>query len=171
MDYTKAIHLDPTNTQIYIYRGQIIFEMGNQDLAAFCVQHAAFINEKSSSSSQSGGGGGNDIFGSNTNSKASFNSLNTSSRTQPLPNATVNALVTQQALVFSFLKNYPKAINILEHELRLKPACSVFNLLGRVLMKSKKWQEAAETFEKSIETAVCFLTRFILSICVLFFKF
>jgi hypothetical protein len=128
--------------------------MGNQKLAAFCVQHAAFIN-----SGSSGGGGTGDALSSG--SKTSLNSTNVQTRppsqnvSSTNPNATINQLVTQQALVFLFLKNYQKAVSILEHELRIKPNCGVYNLLGRVFMKSKQWKEATEAFEKSIETAVC----------------
>lgn len=143
LDYTRAIHLDPTNTQIYIYRGQVIFEMGNQDLAAFCVQHAAFITDKPRSSH----GADSDML--NSGSKGNLATPNASNIT-----GTVNQSVTQQALVFLFLKQFDKAIGVLEHELKIKPSSTVYNLLGRVFMKAKRWKEAASSYDSSIEANV-----------------
>ncbi|CAL1530862.1 unnamed protein product [Lymnaea stagnalis] len=40
-DFTKAIHLRPDVHHYYMYRGQLVLELGNLDLAAFCVHHAA----------------------------------------------------------------------------------------------------------------------------------
>ena len=118
------------NTQVYIYRGQVIFEMGDSKLASFCVQHAAFMESKEKGAAEPGEGGGD----------ASAASMNQS--------------VTQRAVVFSFLKNYAKAISVLDYELRLKPSGEIFNLLGRVYMKAKRWPEAVATFERSIENNV-----------------
>jgi uncharacterized protein HemY len=68
--------------------------------------------------------------------------------------------VTQRAVVFSFLKNFPKAISELENDLKVKPNTTVYNLLGRVLMKAKMWNEAVTAFDKSIETNVSFAFLF-----------
>jgi tetratricopeptide (TPR) repeat protein len=70
--------------------------------------------------------------------------------------STSNQSVTQRALVFSFLKNYNKAIAILDYDLKIKLSSDIFNLLGRVYMKAKNWEEAVATFEKSIEFNVKF---------------
>lgn len=162
LDYTKAIHLDPLNTQIYIYRGQVILEMGNLKLAAFCVQHASFLNEglKTTKSSLSGDSSStiarvmsskyrsDNFTNANTNSQSTF-----SMSTQP-PKA--NQSVTQRALVFTFLKNHEKAISILDHDLKIKPSTEIYNLLGRVFMKAKKWNDAVQAFEKSIDLNVYF---------------
>jgi tetratricopeptide (TPR) repeat protein len=126
--------------------------MGNLDLAAFCVQHAAYITDRSKNSSDSFNSTGkiklNDI------SVASYNAsslMSNNSTPNTGSNGTVNQSVTQQALVFLFLKKFNKAISVLEHELRIKPNTTVYNLLGRVFMKAKKWKEAVENFDKSIE--------------------
>ncbi len=138
IDYTKAIHLDPMNTQVYIYRGQVIFEMGDSKLASFCVQHAAFMENKDSSLEASG----NRPNSSKTKTSSDSNASN------------MNQSVTQRAVVFSFLKNFNKAISVLDYELKLKPSGEIYNLLGRVYMKAKRWPEAVSTFERSIEANV-----------------
>ncbi len=66
----------------------------------------------------------------------------------------MNQSVTQRAVVFSFLKNFNKAISVLDYELKLKPSGEIYNLLGRVYMKAKRWPEAVSTFERSIEANV-----------------
>ena len=138
IDYTNAIHLDPMNTQVYIYRGQVIFEMGDSKLASFCVQHAAFMENKDSSLEASG----NRPNSSKTKTSSDSNASN------------MNQSVTQRAVVFSFLKNFNKAISVLDYELKLKPSGEIYNLLGRVYMKAKRWPEAVSTFERSIEANV-----------------
>ncbi|XP_033111439.1 uncharacterized protein LOC117112460 isoform X2 [Anneissia japonica] len=44
MDYTRAIHLRPDQQHYYMYRGEILLEMKNFELASFCVQHAAELS-------------------------------------------------------------------------------------------------------------------------------
>lgn len=153
--------MDPLNTQIYIYRGQVILEMGNLKLAAFCVQHASFLNE--------GGSKVRPKDESNTlvrmlSSRGQKDMTKSISRFSGFSNqtsqsnfsSTSNQSVTQRALVFSFLKNYNKAIAILDYDLKIKLSSDIFNLLGRVYMKAKNWEEAVVTFEKSIEFNVKF---------------
>jgi tetratricopeptide (TPR) repeat protein len=147
--------MDPLNTQIYIYRGQVILEMGNLKLAAFCVQHASFLNEggsrlrpkdDSSSVRMLSGRGQKDL----TKSISRFSGFSNQT-SQSNFSTTSNQSVTQRALVFSFLKNYNKAIAILDYDLKIKMSSDIFNLLGRVYMKAKNWEQAVVTFEKSIE--------------------
>lgn len=129
------------NTQVYIYRGQVIFEMGDSKLASFCVQHAAFMENK-----ENGAGG----------AVASTNRPNTSNTKKSGDSnaSNMNQSVTQRAVVFSFLKNYNKAISVLDYELKLKPSGEIYNLLGRVYMKAKRWPEAVATFDRSIDSNV-----------------
>ncbi|XP_041358343.1 uncharacterized protein LOC121375146 isoform X3 [Gigantopelta aegis] len=47
-DFTRVIHLRPDIPHFYMYRGQLVLEMGNMDLAAFCVRHAAVLNQDTS---------------------------------------------------------------------------------------------------------------------------
>jgi tetratricopeptide (TPR) repeat protein len=138
-----------------------VLEMGDLKMAGFCVQHAAFMSGLNSSIKSmrsnkhqqqddntahgSGGGGGN---APSRLTQTSFQSTITSSSSS-------NESVTQQAVVFSFLKQYNQAIAILEHEVRLKPSSDLYNLLGRILMRAKKWREAVDAFDKSIEILVC----------------
>lgn len=129
------------NTQVYIYRGQVIFEMGDSKLASFCVQHAAFMENK-----ENGPG-----VASDSNNRPSSASTKKSGDSNA---SSMNQSVTQRAVVFSFLKNYNKAISVLDYELKLKPSGEIFNLLGRVYMKAKRWPEAVATFERSIESNV-----------------
>jgi tetratricopeptide (TPR) repeat protein len=143
IDYTKAIHLDPTNTQTYIYRGQVILEMGNLKLAAYCVQHSVFMTK------QSDNGFNNKPPGS-ASSSTQDNPKTTTTTTKdnkPTP-------VTQQAIVFTFLKQFSNATNLIENELKSKPKTELFNLLGEILMKADKWKEAVDAFDKSIELNV-----------------
>ncbi|XP_074650504.1 uncharacterized protein LOC141905524 isoform X2 [Tubulanus polymorphus] len=44
LDFTRAIHLRPDVPDYYMYRGYLVLKLGNLDLAAFCVQHAAELN-------------------------------------------------------------------------------------------------------------------------------
>lgn len=141
--------------------------MGNLELAAFCVQHAAFMNEdiKSKKSNQLNDDSSLALRALSGKSKANTSKLqyHSSSQTMSLPQ-TVNQSVTQRAIVFSFLKNYNKAIEILEHELRIKPSTEIYNLLGRVFMKAKKWEDAVLAFERSIELNVSFPTNILILI-------
>ena len=143
-----------TKNNCYKKKGQVIFEMGDLKLASFCVQHAAYMSEglkdKVSAESMSAAellskpravsGIVVGRSGANSASSGSFSSANQS--------------VTQRAVVFSFLKNYTKAISVLENELRFKQSPEIFNLLGRVYMKAKNWNEAVNTFDKSIDANV-----------------
>ncbi|XP_072039506.1 uncharacterized protein [Amphiura filiformis] len=45
LDFTRAIHLRPDHQQYYMYRGEILLEMKNLELASFCVQHAAELSQ------------------------------------------------------------------------------------------------------------------------------
>jgi cytochrome c-type biogenesis protein CcmH/NrfG len=122
--------------------------MGNYKLASFCVQHAATVNEN---------------VLKETISNAALLTMATSQLEQPpigvqmkssnelIFNTLVNQSVTQQAIVYSFLHEHQRAIDVLESELRAKPSSTLFNLLGRVLMKAKKWNDAIIAFEKSIK--------------------
>lgn len=114
--------------------------MGDSKLASFCVQHAAFMenNDKSLTSVDP--------------NKRPTSTRSKSSQDSNAPN--MNQSVTQRAVVFSFLKNFNKAISVLDYELKLKPSGEIFNLLGRVYMKAKRWPEAVATFERSIANNV-----------------
>ena len=147
--------MDPLNTQIYIYRGQVILEMGNLKLAAFCVQHASFLNEGGKSKPRDDSNSMVRILSSRGQKEATTSVSRFSGFSQQTSQSnfstTSNQSVTQRALVFSFLKNYQKAIGILDYDLKIKLSTDIFNLLGRVYMKAKNWEQAVVTFEKSIE--------------------
>ena len=104
--------------------------MGDIKLAAFCVQHAAFLNEGNAKISK----------------QANISSTETKSND--------DQSVTQKAVVYAFLKNFPKAFAVLDNELKLKPHRKTFNLLGNILMNAKQWQEASDVFQKSISFTV-----------------
>lgn len=148
------------------YKGQVVLEMGDLKMAAFCLQHVAFMNgfkaAKSSSSGATNSDSSNPSSLSNDSSRLTQQNqseqrathLNNNSKlnNNKQPNqSTISHTVTQQALVYTFLKDYDKSIAILENELKLKPNAELCNLLGRILMKAKKWQLAVEAFDKSIE--------------------
>lgn len=101
--------------------------MGNFKLAAFCVQHTAFLNEVNVATS--------------SNLESSFNDINISQ----------NHSVTQKAVVYAFLKSFSKAFNVLENELKLKPDRKTYNLLGKIYMEAKMWQDASGIFQRSID--------------------
>jgi tetratricopeptide (TPR) repeat protein len=147
--------------------------MGDLKLAAFCVQHAAFMNDNlnkknhrsNTLTDQKMPAQGRLLSSRNTNSKMAggvgpslsrFSRMTTQSNQSNSSN--INHSVTQQALVYLFLKNYKKAVDILERELRIKPSTEIFNLLGRVNMKSKSWEAAVDAFEKSISLNVIFIS-------------
>nr|XP_033809328.1 tetratricopeptide repeat protein 6 isoform X2 [Geotrypetes seraphini] len=48
-DITRAIHLQPDGLHLNVLRGQYLYEMKKYDLASFCVQYAAEVNEDSAS--------------------------------------------------------------------------------------------------------------------------
>jgi hypothetical protein len=118
--------------------------MGNAKLASFCVQHAAFMNEGMNDKTKPS-------REANRSAIASRSQKAVTTITDETVSSTANQSVTQQAVVFSFLKNYVKAIAILENELRTKPYPEIFNLLGRVFMKAKRLKDAVGSFEQSIE--------------------
>ena len=131
--------------------------MGNLELAAFCVQHASFLNEDYKNKSKSRNESQATVrllSGKNTKRDNAMAMSRISDNSSQFIPSTVNQSVTQRALVFSFLKDYKKAIAVLDYELKLKPSTDIYNLLGRVYMKSKDWQLAVATFEKSIELNV-----------------
>ncbi|XP_069494511.1 tetratricopeptide repeat protein 6 [Ambystoma mexicanum] len=47
-DITRAIHLQPDALQMYIMRGQYLFEMKKYDLASFCICYAAVMDQGTS---------------------------------------------------------------------------------------------------------------------------
>ncbi|XP_038636843.1 uncharacterized protein ttc6 [Scyliorhinus canicula] len=49
-DITCAIHLQPQTHYFYLLRGQYLYEMKNFELASFCIQYSAEINEAPDSS-------------------------------------------------------------------------------------------------------------------------
>lgn len=131
--------------------------MGDLKLAAFCVQHAAFLNESNSKkaaadSLEESSMNMRVLSGTNKNRRHKENRvLPVSQQSFHTQNTSVNSSITQQSLVYSFLKNYNKAIEILDHEIKLKPSSELFNLLGRVFMKAKRWPDAIIAFDKSID--------------------
>ena len=44
-DMTKAIHMQPATQHLYAQRGQLLMEIGDLELAGFCVRHAAQVNQ------------------------------------------------------------------------------------------------------------------------------
>ncbi|ESP04789.1 hypothetical protein LOTGIDRAFT_109285, partial [Lottia gigantea] len=50
-DFSRAIHLRPDIQHYYMYRGQLILETGNLELAAFCVRQASELNTDTVASS------------------------------------------------------------------------------------------------------------------------
>lgn len=132
--------------------------MGNLKLAAFCVQHASFLNDGLRSKSSMSGTVGTIVRSTSGKTKNYSEALTSHSNMTNLSVAPKqNQSVTQRALVFAFLKNYDKAISILESELRVKATTDIYNLLGRVYMKAKRWSDAVVAFDKSIELNVSFL--------------
>jgi hypothetical protein len=107
--------------------------MGNYKLAAFCVQHAAFLNEGNLKKSSDSRGAASTPSEQKTNEDQS---------------------VTQKAVVYAFLKNFTKAFAVLDNELKLKPHRKTYNLLGNIFMDAKLWQEASDIFQKSISFTV-----------------
>ncbi|KAL3878456.1 hypothetical protein ACJMK2_030805 [Sinanodonta woodiana] len=51
-DFTRAIHLRPDVHHYYMYRGQLVLEMGNFELASFCVRHASELQSDSATLGQ-----------------------------------------------------------------------------------------------------------------------
>lgn len=120
--------------------------MGDLKMAAFCVQHAAFMNNFKSNSTGGTGSTGRALSGNEGLEPTKHHLANSSST------SSISHSVKQQALVFSFLKDYDKSIATLEYELKLKqPSGELCNLLGRIFMKAKKWSNAVEAFDKSID--------------------
>lgn len=129
-------------------------EMGDLKMAAFCVQHVAFMNNFKSTSSTT------NASPTNNQSETSKPNNTLQSLSQQSSPGSMSHSVKQQALVFAFLKDYDKSIATLEYELKLKPPTGeLCNLLGRVYMKAKKWEKAVEAFDKSIEYNVCMKAR------------
>ena len=143
-------------------KGQVIYEMGNSKLASFCVQHAAFMNEgiknakaAHSTSSLLASESANRLQSAGSKRGGAPSQTRSDSRsTNASTVSPANQSVTQRAVVFAFLKNYAKAISVLEYDLKLKPSAEIFNLLGRTCMKAKKWNEAVSVFDESIELNV-----------------
>lgn len=130
--------------------------MGDLKLAAFCVQHASFMNDNIKSKSLLD----DEVASVYTRGGSSKyrGTIDTSTAVSSMTNATLiqSQSVTQRALVFSFLKKHDKAINVLEQELKIKATTSIYNLLGRVFMKAKRWADAVNAFQKSIDLNVIF---------------
>ncbi|KAL4230368.1 cytochrome c oxidase subunit 1 [Mactra antiquata] len=57
---------------------------------------------------------------------------------------------TQQAVVYSFLKNYDKAIDALRSASRSNPSASMYMLLGKTQMKAKKFENAISSFQLAL---------------------
>lgn len=121
-DVTRAIVLCPGNRHLYLRRGQLLLRLGELELAAFCVRHIATLGEVMS------------LY---------FFVLLVSHFTDCfifLPyQGIVSTSATQQAVVQSFLKNHDKAVESLTTASRVKPLPSTFILLGKTLMKAKKF--------------------------------
>jgi hypothetical protein len=97
--------------------------MKNLKLAAFCVQHVAFLKKEKSH----------------------------------VKNEEINhESVTQKSVIYTFLNDFEQAIIVLNKQLEIKPDVKVYNLLGKVFMKSTDWVAACATFEKSIQLLVSF---------------
>jgi hypothetical protein len=127
----------------------VLFEMSNYKLASFCVQHAATVNENVLKDTIS-----NAKLLAMVNSQLEQSIGGQLINSELMSHSFVNQTVTQQAIVYSFLKEHERAIGVLESELRAKPSSTLFNLLGRVLMKAKKWSDAVVAFDNSIQFEV-----------------
>ena len=139
--------------------------MGNAKLASFCVQHAAFMNEGMNDNKPQ------QHTSATNRSKSAKTGGGQSKKKDEESATTANQSVTQQAVVFSFLKNFSKAISVLEHELKVKPNPEIYNLLGRVFMKAKKLINAVTSFDESIECIMEVFFNFYFSIYLFFLMF
>ena len=142
---------------VEIKKGQVIFEMGDLKLASFCVQHAAYMNEGLKDNVSADEMTKHRALSSRKHEVVGRSGANSSVSTSS--SMFMNQSVTQRAVVFSFLKNYAKAISVLENELRFRQTPDIYNLLGRVYMKSKNWIEAVRIFDRSIQSNVNFTKK------------
>ncbi|XP_056011741.1 uncharacterized protein LOC125682590 isoform X3 [Ostrea edulis] len=125
-DFTRAIHLRPDVHHYYMYRGQLVLELGNLEMAAFCVRMFELGRQ------------------ANTQKVARHASEIGS-------NASLGEMPTQQAVVQSFLKNYDKAIEALMAATRVKPVPPLFMLLGKTQMKAKEFKDAITSFDRALQ--------------------
>lgn len=143
--------------------------MGNAKLASFCVQHAAFMNEGMNDNKPQQQQTKSDTSATNRSKSAKTGGGQSKKKEEESAAATTaNQSVTQQAVVFSFLKNFTKAISVLEHELKVKPNPEIYNLLGRVFMKAKRLNNAVTSFDESIECIMEVFFNFYFSIYLIF---
>jgi tetratricopeptide (TPR) repeat protein len=115
--------------------------MNNLKLAAFCVQHVAFLKKEKPMPKP--------------DAKEEHSS---------------DQLVTRKSDVYTFFNDFEQAIDILNKQLESKPDVKIYNLLGKVFMKAKDWNAACAIFEKSLQLIVSCLIFFVISKS-LFFKF
>ncbi|XP_071127902.1 uncharacterized protein [Mytilus edulis] len=133
-DFTKAIHLRPDVHHYYMYRGQLVLEMGNLELAAFCVRMF--------------------VYGQDRQKELRVINMLRGHASELSTDSSLGQMPTQQAVVQSFLKNYNKAIDALEAATRVQPVPSMFMLLGKTQMKAKEFLKAIESFNKALELYV-----------------
>ncbi|CAF1213248.1 unnamed protein product [Adineta ricciae] len=125
-DYTKIYHMFPDQNSSVVLRGNMLLQMGQLDLASFCVEVAASLQS---------------LSGSEEDSLPSAMKMNASSP-------------QQQAIVHAFLEHYDRALSIMEYECSLSPTPVNWRMLGGLRVKAKRFDEAREAYEKCIQACL-----------------
>ncbi|VDH90326.1 Hypothetical predicted protein [Mytilus galloprovincialis] len=153
-DFTKAIHLRPDVHHYYMYRGQLVLEMGNLELAAFCVRHASELSTDSSLGQMPTQQAVVQSFLKNYNK--AIDALEAATRVQPVPSMFMLLGKTQMKA-----KEFLKAIESFNKALELykpwktgdpwpKEAAEAHFLIGMCNIELKTYIRALEAFSEAI---------------------
>ncbi|XP_071786267.1 uncharacterized protein [Asterias amurensis] len=153
LDFTRAIHLRPDRQQYYMYRGEILLEMKNLELASFCVRHAAELSHGLGSSATQQAAVQSFLH----NYAKAISVLSTAARSQP--SAPLFILLGKTQIK---AKKYKEAVDSLEKALNfMKPwqerhtwpmeAAEVNYLIGMCHTEIPNYLKAYEAFNNAIK--------------------
>ncbi|XP_023933515.1 uncharacterized protein LOC106162457 [Lingula anatina] len=153
LDFTRAIHLKPDTHHYYMYRGQLVLEMGNLELAAFCVRHASELNAGLGQSPMQQAV----VQSFLKNYDKAIGALESATRQKPVASLFTLLGKTQMKakLWRNAIGNFDKALGILKpwsdkdswpHE-----AAEVHYLIGMCNMELRGYLEAHEAFNNAIK--------------------
>lgn len=160
-DFTKAIHLRPDVHHYYMYRGQLVLEMGNLELAAFCVRHAADLSTDSSLGQMPTQQAVVQSFLKNYDK--AIDALEAATRVQPVPSMFMLLGKTQmKAKEFTnAIGSFNKALELFGKLFRTKPwkagdpwpkeAAEAHFLIGMCNIELKTYIRALEAFSEAIK--------------------
>ncbi|XP_029141993.1 tetratricopeptide repeat protein 6 [Protobothrops mucrosquamatus] len=145
-DINRAIHLHPNLPHLFLTRGQYLLQMKHFKLASFCIHQVAEMDKGTALSN----GLKHIYMGIKITLKEHTMNMCLMYGLQNYCARSLGCSLVQEALVQSFCQNYNKAIECAIAATRNQPEPALYNLLGKIQMKAKKFKDALSSLNEAL---------------------